>query len=84
MCRADASIQTYTWIPDLRIPWANFETPHECTNWEALDGWAASRSFDLYDPKNLQHPTLGKRQLIFPSFLLCEASMARSIQEFGS
>lgn len=59
MCRTDVAIQTYSWIPTLRIPWANFETEHECQNWDALDGWASQRAFDLYDPKMLRHPTLG-------------------------
>ena len=60
MCRADVAVQTYSWIPTLRIPWANFKTEHECQNWDALDDWASQRAFDIYDPKMLRHPTLGK------------------------
>lgn len=69
MCRTDVAIQTYSWIPNLRIPWANFETEHECQNWDALDGWASLRAFDIYDPKMLRHPTLGKATA-FSTFIL--------------
>ena len=60
MCRADMAVQTYSWIPTLRIPWASFRTEHECQNWETFDDWASQRALDIYDPKMLRHSTLGK------------------------
>ncbi|KAL1311894.1 hypothetical protein AAFC00_001966 [Neodothiora populina] len=63
MCHATASLQTYSWIPDLKIPWANFTVDNICVDWEEYDGWAKTRSIDLYDPNVLRHPNLGP---IFP------------------
>lgn len=60
MCRADVAMQTLHWTDDQRTPAHNFETEHECLNWEALDAWAASRMVDIHDPKILVHPTLGE------------------------
>ncbi|MCJ1465742.1 hypothetical protein MMC07_004361 [Pseudocyphellaria aurata] len=60
MCRADVAMQTLHWEPDQRTPAHNFETEHECLDWEALDAWAASRMVDIHDPKILVHPSLGR------------------------
>ncbi|KAK3170547.1 hypothetical protein OEA41_002628 [Lepraria neglecta] len=35
------------------------QAPPVADNWDALDGWASQRAFDIYDPKMLRHPTLG-------------------------
>lgn len=59
MCRADAAIQTLYWKPTQRVPAPNFDTPHECLNWNNLDSWAATRMVDIFDPEMLVHPTLG-------------------------
>lgn len=60
MCRADVAMQTLYWTDEQRTPAHNFETEHECLNWEALDAWAASRMVDIHDPRMLVHPTLGR------------------------
>lgn len=60
MCRADVAMQTLHWTDEQRTPAHNFETEHECLNWEALDAWAASRMVDIHDPRMLVHPTLGR------------------------
>ena len=59
MCRADATFQTYDWIPDLRIPWANFEVEHECINWDRVDDWAGEHAIDVYEFDYLIHPDPG-------------------------
>lgn len=60
MCRADGAILTFDWLPNLPVPWANFEVQHECLDWEAVHAWSKERSIDIYDPKVLVHPVLGK------------------------
>lgn len=70
MCRADVAMQTLRWEDGQRAPAHNFETEHECVNWEALDAWAASRMVNIHDPKMLIHPTLGK---------YCASNMYRSL-----
>ena len=60
MCRGDVAVQTYTWRPDLLIPWANFEVAHECIDFEAVDNWAEKRAIDIRNPNYLVHPTLGE------------------------
>lgn len=63
MCHADTSVLTFDWRPNWRTPWPNFSVDHTCVDWDALDSWAAERSFSLFDQKSLVHPELG---LAFP------------------
>lgn len=68
MCQADTSIITYNWRPNSRRPWPNFSVDRTCVDWDALDSWAAQRSFSLYDQKSLVHPEFGKsRPLVWCS-----------------
>ena len=34
MCRADVTLTTYEWLPELPIPWAKLSYDHECVNWD--------------------------------------------------
>lgn len=56
MCHADVAVNTYEWIPNYPKPWPNFETMHECANWDSIQDWAQKRVFDGFDPKLIQHP----------------------------
>lgn len=51
---------TYDWDPKKIYPQPHLAYEHECVNFEALDNWAKSRSFDITDPKYFVHPTLGE------------------------
>jgi len=53
---------TMRWVPQSRIPGGNMSSPHQCVNWNKLEGWTASRRLDphtLMKPGYLNHPTLG-------------------------
>ncbi|KAJ5714083.1 uncharacterized protein N7483_011264 [Penicillium malachiteum] len=56
MCNADLSINTFDWIPNYPKPWPNFEVVHKCANWESIEGWVLSHSFNGYDPDLIRHP----------------------------
>ena len=60
MCRAEVTMTTYDWDPKKIYPQPHLAYEHECVNFEALDDWAKSRSFDITDPKYFVHPTLGE------------------------
>ncbi|KAH7412777.1 hypothetical protein BKA64DRAFT_637469 [Cadophora sp. MPI-SDFR-AT-0126] len=60
MCKADTALMTYEWLPDFPGPWPNFGIQHECVNWEKIDNWSKERSIDIFDPKYLHHPKIGK------------------------
>lgn len=60
MCKADITLMTYSWLPDFPGPWPNFNVEHECVNWESIQQWSKSRAIDVFNPKYLQHPTLGQ------------------------
>lgn len=64
MCHADPSILTFDWLPNWRSPWPNFAIDHTCVDWNALDDWAAKRSFSVFDQKSLVHPELGECQSV--------------------
>lgn len=49
---------TFRWVDDDMSPKPNFKGLHECVNWEKIENWAASRSFNPDDPKLLLHPKL--------------------------
>ncbi|KAK8074281.1 hypothetical protein PG994_005180 [Apiospora phragmitis] len=67
MCHADTSIVTFDWkSPDWRAPWPNFSIDHTCADWDALDRWAAARSFSLFDQHSVVHPQLDKPFLSLP------------------
>ncbi|RDA89597.1 hypothetical protein CP533_6230 [Ophiocordyceps camponoti-saundersi (nom. inval.)] len=59
MCHADLSVVTFDWLPRRRKPWPDFRVDQTCVDWEALDQWAAKRSFSIFDQKTLVHPQLG-------------------------
>ncbi|RCI10835.1 hypothetical protein L249_5245 [Ophiocordyceps polyrhachis-furcata BCC 54312] len=59
MCHADLSVVTFDWLPRRRKPWPNFHVEQTCVDWHRLDGWAAERSFSIFDQKTLVHPRLG-------------------------
>ena len=67
MCHADTAVVTYSWRPDTRRPWPDFSVDQTCVDWDALDSWAAERSFSAFDQKSLVHPELGG----FESVLRC-------------
>lgn len=58
-CHATTSVQTYSWIPNMRIPFPNFEVPNVCVEWGTYDKWVKRHSVDEYEPGLLIHPTLG-------------------------
>ena len=59
MCRTGIAMQTYFWKPDSQFPFPDFEIEHECVAWDVFDSWSARHAVDIFDPKNLVHPTLG-------------------------
>lgn len=63
MCQGDASLMTMKWGTTDPVPLANSNSPHQCVDWSALDGWAESRYVNVYEPGLVVHPTLGERQL---------------------
>lgn len=69
MCHADTSIVTFDWRPNWRRPWPNFSVDHTCVDWDALDDWAAERSFSAFDQKTLVHPELGESKSVLLSYL---------------
>jgi hypothetical protein len=58
MCNADLSLMTFRWVDDDLSPKPNFKGQHECVNWQKIEDWVASRSFNPDDPKLLIHPKL--------------------------
>ncbi|KUJ21546.1 uncharacterized protein LY89DRAFT_729063 [Mollisia scopiformis] len=59
-CHATTSVQTYSWLPDLHIPWANFEVDNICVDWDYYTNWVTQHSIqDIYDPHIFVHPTMG-------------------------
>lgn len=34
MCRAEVTFTTYSWLPDLQIPWATLSYPHTCVDYD--------------------------------------------------
>ncbi|KAK0609411.1 hypothetical protein B0T14DRAFT_608188 [Immersiella caudata] len=59
MCQGDASLMTMKWGTTDPVPLANSESPHQCVDWSALDGWSESRYVNVYEPGLVVHPTLG-------------------------
>ena len=60
MCHPDLSVVTFYWHPEKRKPMPNFHLDQTCVDWDALDEWAAKRSFSIFDQKTLVHPKLGE------------------------
>lgn len=65
MCHADLSVVTFDWQPGHRKPGPNFHLDQTCVDWDALDAWAAKRSFSIFDQKTLVNPELGKSRRSF-------------------
>ncbi|KXX77723.1 hypothetical protein MMYC01_204874 [Madurella mycetomatis] len=60
MCHADVQPITMRWAKSVPVPGANYSTPHNCYNWEAVNNWAKSRSLDrIFEPGYLKHPVFG-------------------------
>lgn len=59
MCRGDVSLITMFWSDDTASPVADFNVPHSCVNFDAIQDWAKERSFNPMKPGYLRHPTLG-------------------------
>lgn len=59
MCRGDVSLITMFWKEDTAIPIADFDVPHSCVNFDAIQNWAKERSFNPMKPGYLKHPKLG-------------------------
>ncbi|KND91184.1 hypothetical protein TOPH_04037 [Tolypocladium ophioglossoides CBS 100239] len=59
MCRADLSPMTFFWTPNSRVPETDFNTPHECVNWDKVEAWLEERRIDIYAPGVLNHPVFG-------------------------
>ena len=36
-CRAEVSLTTYEWLPDLPIPWAKLSYEHTCVDFDVSD-----------------------------------------------
>jgi hypothetical protein len=64
MCHATTSVQTYSWRPELRIPFANFEVDNVCVDWDYYQDWISQHAIDNYAPNVLIHPMYGPS---FPS-----------------
>ncbi|KAF8865831.1 hypothetical protein BDZ45DRAFT_683824 [Acephala macrosclerotiorum] len=58
-CQGDATLLTMRWGKHQAIPLGDFRSPHECVNWESLDGWSKERSVDVFVPGVLVHPVHG-------------------------
>ncbi|KAH8596228.1 hypothetical protein B0O99DRAFT_621302 [Bisporella sp. PMI_857] len=59
-CHASASMMTYQWMPDTRIPWGNFEVDSVCVDWEHYSNWVTERA--VKDPRAegvFVHPVFG-------------------------
>lgn len=59
LCRGDISPVTYRFKSDWRVPLANWTSPHECKDWNALLDWAKENSVNPRKPGLVVHPTLG-------------------------
>lgn len=59
MCRGDTSPITFFWQDDTLLPKTDFQTDHQCVNWEKLDEWVMERTVDVFAPGILTHPILG-------------------------
>ncbi|KAH8890341.1 hypothetical protein GQ53DRAFT_824490 [Thozetella sp. PMI_491] len=59
MCHGDLSLTTYYWAEDSAIPIADFDTPHACVNWDAIQKWEEERVFRPLTPGLLMHPKFG-------------------------
>ena len=58
MCHGDVGLMIYNWRNDSLKPQAQ-GTAHQCVDWDSLAKWTSDRSFDMFEPGLLIHPTKG-------------------------
>ena len=56
MCKADISVMTFSWHPEVPTPWPKFALKHECSNWDSINMWAKDRAIDLADLEIILKP----------------------------
>jgi len=47
MCSADVGIVTYEWVRGFKVPYPNFNTKHQCRNFDKILAWAYENSFHI-------------------------------------
>ncbi|GES64934.1 hypothetical protein ATEIFO6365_0009042900 [Aspergillus terreus] len=58
-CNADLTVFPMQWGAGQRIPFGIDQGRHQCKDWDRIQDWAKQRSFDIYKPGLIMHPTLG-------------------------
>ncbi|KAL5357359.1 hypothetical protein BJX96DRAFT_172452 [Aspergillus floccosus] len=58
-CNADLTVFPMQWGAGQRIPFGIDQGRHQCKDWDRIQDWAKQRSFDIYKPGLIVHPTLG-------------------------
>jgi hypothetical protein len=60
MCQGDINLITLRWGQKQALPIGNTSSPHECVNWDGINGWAKERSIErALEPGYIKHPTFG-------------------------
>ncbi|KAG2420262.1 hypothetical protein HFD88_005063 [Aspergillus terreus] len=58
-CNADLTVFPMQWGAGQRIPFGIDQGRHQCKDWDRIQDWAKQRSFNIYKPGLIMHPTLG-------------------------
>lgn len=56
-CQSDITLVPFEWKPDIRAPWPNFSTKHQCRDFTKIKDWIREHGEDLKG--QLVHPDLG-------------------------
>lgn len=68
MCRGDVSVITHRWKEGSIKPNVEQRAPHQCVDWDAVTGFAAERTVDIWQEGYIRNPNTGQ----FPfSYFFC-------------
>ncbi|KAF7509683.1 hypothetical protein GJ744_007554 [Endocarpon pusillum] len=66
-CHADLSLIGLRWIRDWPMPWPDFQTTHQCRNFDEIKAWAKERMPTEAQLSNAIHPQLRESPAGFPT-----------------
>ncbi|KAJ1324168.1 oxidase UstYa family protein [Microdochium nivale] len=59
MCRGDVSVITHRWKEGSIKPNVEQRAPHQCVDWDAVTGFAAERTVDIWQEGYIRNPNTG-------------------------
>lgn len=69
MCRGDVSVITHRWKEGSVKPNVEQRAPHQCVDWDAVTGFAAERTVDIWQEGYIRNPKTGQFLFDFLAFL---------------